>query len=713
LAAVLAFSSDSTTHRKKNYDSRCIITSQIDEETGATIFHERTMGITTSVSHSSEEQLAGTKQRLTEIGTLFSNSPFAKEHGLKFVPDDFAYKLGGTSGDHAADQLKVHAMMTEWKAEVTERRLGEEAILDMHVGDAFLAITQAINAKMREMGVDPSQCNVSERQSIATSAADDLKRELGRGKLAELPEEEQRRQTRVVRTGCSMHKDLNTFKYGDKAIQAFWKAHGLTPPIYLPNKDNAAVLGSNAGSESSPEGPAISPQLAALIRRAGNLSGQGATKTTTLVGLVVRNPDTKKGQQILFGFYMHVSENLTIVYPDVSNTRYGSHGAACVLLLAHTAAFMRFMLYVQYKKDTPGLTNIEKNIVAALQDGPTLTEIAVLALYFLAVSRPFMAYVREGKKNMLDLGSYFQKKREFLVSIQQSPDTWLSKVVAPGKATLDGHDWQAEPALIALHERLSHGEFPHVRACIVAFMTGAIEGWDNFTSEFAAGGIIDGLTPTERLEIFMPTTNDRNEGGLGSWRVFENQNVGAELEKFNGNYKTVVNGTESFINNKLSSLEDQRYLREQGRLLGSSGLAKKRKHEQIAADKVKAEENKQKELKRTEQDKAKAAALAETSQKLCFDEAELWKLSKDEQIAQIEFYRHHEKQLKLPKDKLSVQAKSHYTNAKARVEIIKRAAELYRTQLEANPSTIPSTAQCQPQDVVDLDDIECQVDEEL
>lgn len=66
----------------------------------------RTFGVGTSINHTSETQVAGLKERLHELSEIFNNSPLVRRKGLKFIPDDFAYRLIGTSGDHAADPKK-------------------------------------------------------------------------------------------------------------------------------------------------------------------------------------------------------------------------------------------------------------------------------------------------------------------------------------------------------------------------------------------------------------------------------------------------------------------------------------------------------------------------------------------------------------------------------------------------------------------------------
>lgn len=56
----------------------------------------RTLGVGTSVDHTSETQLNGLRERLREVADVFNNSPVAKRNGMTFNFDDFLEKLNGT-----------------------------------------------------------------------------------------------------------------------------------------------------------------------------------------------------------------------------------------------------------------------------------------------------------------------------------------------------------------------------------------------------------------------------------------------------------------------------------------------------------------------------------------------------------------------------------------------------------------------------------------
>lgn len=83
-----------------------------------------------------------------------------------------------------------------------------------------------------------------------------------------------------------------------------------------------------------------------------------------------------------------------VPFANVSNTCYGSHGDAACLILVYQDQYLDFMRYLHDHKEKPGFTNIEKNFYTAVKDCiPTLTELAIHALYNIFISQPFMQHV--------------------------------------------------------------------------------------------------------------------------------------------------------------------------------------------------------------------------------------------------------------------------------------------------------------------------------
>ncbi len=117
----ITFSSDSTSHKHIEYESRTIALQVVNYNNpdAKPEWKLRTLGVDTSINHTSETQIRGLKERLRELAQVFNESPFAKRKNLRFIPEDFAYFLIGTSGDHAADQKKSHEILRIWRMDFT------------------------------------------------------------------------------------------------------------------------------------------------------------------------------------------------------------------------------------------------------------------------------------------------------------------------------------------------------------------------------------------------------------------------------------------------------------------------------------------------------------------------------------------------------------------------------------------------------------------
>ncbi|KIJ53850.1 hypothetical protein M422DRAFT_242112 [Sphaerobolus stellatus SS14] len=86
-------------------------------------------------------------------------------------------------------------------------------------------------------------------------------------------------------------------------------------------------------------------------------------------------------------------------------------------------------------------------------------------------------------------------------------------------ATLDGKPWVRPEVMYAIW-RLAP-TLPHLKGLTVAFFTSALETWRRFITEYAPGGLIATASSKLHALAWMPTTNDVNEGALGSRRVIK------------------------------------------------------------------------------------------------------------------------------------------------------------------------------------------------
>jgi hypothetical protein len=689
----LTYSSDSTSHRHIEYESRFIALQvfDYDDPDAQPEWKLRSLGVDTSVNHTSETQLAGLRRRLEDLAKLFNQSPIAIREKLYFDVEDFICKLIGTSGDHAADQKKGHRLLKEWRIRIVLKRLGEEAVKKWDPGQVVGMLLGLKLQQIQNIG-QARWDSMTEDEKAETDAT--VLREIGRQVFENLPETDKAKLTRFFRTGCCMHKDLNCFRSGDKSMQAMWAEIGKPPPILLANKDNAAVL----KDYSSGEAPNESQQ------RALDVSKRGGSKAVELGGMICRNKDSKKGQHDSYKFWMVEHAGRDVPFPDVSNTRYGSHGEAAAVILIHRDHFISFSNKLFYMKS--GHSNIEKNFAASLEDIPTLTELAALALYHICVSRPFMRHVRQ-HPNLLDLEPFFKKKEGFLVSVASNPHLWTCATENLDKVLLDPdepEDFTIE-ALDAVH-LLAPG-LPDLDHAVVAFLKGAHTAWtERFSEEFRDPEGLGTLTEEERADLFFSSTNDANEGALGSWRLAQRRRVTETLHKFNSSFKVKLNNTEAFINHKLTEDEDQIFLQKQARQRDEAHLQAEIKRAQVQADKEKAAENIAKEAAKLNRQKVREEAIRSTANKLVLDDAEIEKLKKPELKAQTDWHRKTEEDLGLT---VKVPMKSHLNNNEKLIIALKSAVQRYKERLrlaslESNLGTVEEGAGTIPTSPQEFDD---------
>jgi hypothetical protein len=685
--------SDSTSHKHIEYESRAIALKVIDYSSGDqhAAWTLRTLGIGTSVNHSSQTQVNGLKDRLNQLAVVFNDSPLAKRENLRFIPDDFAYKLIGTSGDHAADQKKSHEILRVWKMDVIMLRLGEEAVYHMGAERVMTFLIPRKASQIEEAGGREAWDKLSEAEKVCADT--EIIKALGKLVFDGLPKTEQDQLTLFIRTGCCMHKDLNAVKGGDKAMQKMWKTLNKTPPIILANKDNAAVLAASNRSDPSP-----------MERRAEEISKRGGSHATALGGMICRHKDKKKGQQDTYSWFMETTVGHPVPYPDVCNTRYGTHGQAAGTIIAYHEHFVSFMEFIRDSKDKIGLTNIELNFLKAITNKETLTELCALALYNILISRPFMQYVRL-HENLLDLGPFFQQKVKLLESISQNPMLWIGTEFSYETCSLRGSevDEWAKKVVNTVHGLAS--DLPDLEDAVAAFVTGAMNTFtERFNDEFRDGGDIDKLTDFERDLLYFPSCNDINEGGLGSWRIEQRRWPAGTLHKFRAAYTSAQNNTESFIKHKLTKEEDMQYLRRVARERDGGGTQRVLKEEQMKADKGKMRENRQKEASRQELSDRRAAKITETGKSLILLESDVDSLLVDELNRQLDYHREverkleAEKKLKIPMDASdatekpeTVPKKTHMKTKPRRVAELKKAIARYHARETPSTSILESS----------------------
>ncbi|KAJ7731512.1 hypothetical protein B0H16DRAFT_1329281, partial [Mycena metata] len=123
------------------------------------------------------------------------------------------------------------------------------------------------------------------------------------------------------------------------------------------------------------------------------------------------------------------------------------------------------------------------------------------------------------------------------------------------------------------------------------------------SKEFDEGGVIDTLTPAEKLLIFIPATNNANEVILGGWRVHARTRSASTIYHFGVQTTYHRNNTKNFAAAKLNTEEDALFIMQLARVEDVSGVMRKFRDELLAFKQRVAEEARAKQ-KAKEQDAA-------------------------------------------------------------------------------------------------------------
>ena len=374
-------------------------------------------------------------------------------------------------------------------------------------------------------------------------------------------------------------------------MTAWWAESGLTGPVKLMNRDNtaAATTGSSAARQ-----------------HAINVSGAGGVKATTLAGAIFNNKDNKKGQQDTLQAFLITKLGYSISFPDTSNICYHSHCNAATELILHHSLYLEFLELVQAKKESGSFTNMEQNLYRALQDTPTLTELAVLCLYSICICLPYLKRVRgDTSTSALDLGPLHDDVKAYCAAIIHNPGLLLDCDASYTSGCLFGEAWEQPEAFYAVHALMPN--LPHIKGALVAFFTGALATWKRFTREFAADGIVTTTTAAECARAWMPATNDANEGALGEYRVAKRRWPNLTLAQYNSRKMYAKNNTGAYIIQAFDTPEKYAFLRKAAREWNKRESEQKRLEKQGFVDQELGNTDKTRRVeKKKKRDNAKA-----------------------------------------------------------------------------------------------------------
>lgn len=274
----------------------------------------------------------------------------------------------------------------------------------------------------------------------------------------------------------------------------------------------------------------------------------------------------------------------------------------------HLDTCIELLTILRDAKTSPGFTNIESNVFQGLQDIPTLTELAVLALYAQAIGKPYMRHVRSAGLNALQLGSFHTRVIQHCQAIIADPSLLLAANASAATGALDGLNWDRQDVIyrvISLSPKL-----PNLQCILVAFFNGALETWERFTTEFASDGTIAQATNSQRESTWISPTNDVSEGALGQCRQMLRRAPTMTDEQRNARVMWGHNSTFNWAKDTLTEVDHQ-FIRKEARLIDASGISQKARIEATMALEAKAEIGQARQAKALERKSANARRLAE------------------------------------------------------------------------------------------------------
>lgn len=596
-------SGDGTTNKHINYDVHHInlkVPSYSDDAESEPTHRSRLLGLISSPDQSAEGQAEDLTEQIDDALGIYNKSPLAKRSDRFMRLVNVLSLLKGISSDHCSKERKFAKDMQGKKTTATHQLLGEKELLDGSFDDIDAVFEEAWDEMIVNVGGQSKWDALSKNEQALQHAivTKTVLISLGEDKYNELSEEEKRELDFFIWVGCGCHKNLNSVSGGNSAMMAWWAENDVTGPILLANRDNAIVL------KNIRSGDDITPAEQHALEK----TTCGGVKAGSIAGAIFNHKDDKKGQHDTFNWWFKWA-GIPMTFPDTSNTRYGTYCDAGAILYQYRKNFIEFLEYVRDSKKKPGFTNMEKNLYDVLHDPPTLTELAVLALYAQAITHPYMRQIRGPANkniNMLDLGPLHLQVEQHMEKVIANPDILVSPDATYVTGAMDAKEWERPDAVAIILQNVH--ELPHLSEVLVAFFNGALETWKRFTTEFTPGGIIDEATDFEKDLAWMPPTNDVNEGMLGSFRQFMRFNPRATLHMYNAQAMYQRNDTQNFMDKNFND-DDHKFVMQMARELDESGVENKRQEKVIAYNQEKVKQKQDKRDRDTQKDADDRARL--------------------------------------------------------------------------------------------------------
>jgi hypothetical protein len=95
----------------------------------------RFLGVASSASYTSETQVEGWKETISDISTVFNGSQLAHNSRQTLDLAGFLRRLKGMNGDHASDVKNTRRLIEQWRHNCIWTSLGHELIMEMSSTD--------------------------------------------------------------------------------------------------------------------------------------------------------------------------------------------------------------------------------------------------------------------------------------------------------------------------------------------------------------------------------------------------------------------------------------------------------------------------------------------------------------------------------------------------------------------------------------------------
>ncbi|KAJ7614870.1 hypothetical protein FB45DRAFT_758179 [Roridomyces roridus] len=627
-------SSDSTTHRGMTVECRHITLPTpsyapgVDDNDQSTWSYEtRFVEVAQALDHTAQSQFEGTKEVANRLADLYNRSPLSEQERRTIDKNDYWRKKMGECRDHASDGKKAFELSAAHKKNIIVEDLGRAAIEDdadtsgillamlNMTDDDLMDVGQISEPELRALPLMDSRSDEA-RNALETQA---LERKLGEERFNKLTPEQQKDASTHVFGGCCSHKDMNVVKYGYRAIQAVYATNDIPAPVLLANKANTAIIELGSDSDS------------AAVQKAVDSSTSGAIKLLQLLGSLLRHKDRERGYQERAAIYLHERKlelygvDETGEFPDVSNNRYNCYTKGAREVVCFHGIIVELITDIVDSKTQSGQENhVEKNILKGLNCAATMTELVALALYGTS-ERPI---------NMLSLTPLHRKLPEFCAQVAADPRILLDATATHDQLTITGRPIHDTLLLESVKQLLP--DLPHFDIIVSAMFSGCNTGWIHFTPEFKIGGTFDCLTPAQRASLFIPTTNDPNEGGLGTYRNYMKVHCNSTAQSFSNETRVQRNNTEAFIV-KVCDEAVEKFVMREVRKDGTRGVRAKFKRAWYEKQREKAAAGRKRRAKTAARKKAAAVRLAAI--KLELDMKKIEKMTSEALKDQLSVYK--------------------------------------------------------------------------